>query len=207
MKKSLYSSEAFNNLRQVTLKKVKEEIQKRLKANPHPTDAEIYIGAFAEELESQVRDTIFEFYKKGYSTESSGFGGDDGEIQSIDGYFFIDAKTREKLYQMGISVCKGIHVGMPGASKYWTEIRFYPGKADLKLMKNKWQQIIKILPKLEKPALPSISGASEQFRQKYASKRTDVEKLFLEKRLKMAEFHPDYEKKFRKRLKELQALK
>ncbi|MHA1396084.1 MAG: hypothetical protein ACTSRZ_21480 [Promethearchaeota archaeon] len=143
--------------------------------------------------------------KKGYSTESSGFYGENGEIQAIDGYFEIDNKTREKLYQIGIVVYKGKHLGMPGASKYWTSIRFYPNKADLNLIKKKWAEIVKILPDKNHYAAPAISGASQDFRKKYAKDRTDIEKEFLKQILKVEELHPDYKKKYQKRLKKLKS--
>jgi hypothetical protein len=55
---------------------MKIEEDARLKDNPTPTEEELYMGAFKEWLEPQVRDAIPEMYRKGYGTVSSGFHGD-----------------------------------------------------------------------------------------------------------------------------------
>lgn len=200
MKKDDYN---FKALRKKILREIDIKATKRANTNPIPTREEIYIGAFKEELEPQVQKAVFEMYRKGYSTESSGFYGCEGEFQAVDGYFQIDDRTRERLYKIGVMICKGIHVGMLGLSKYWTQIRFYPNKADLKLIKKKWNKIAKTLPDLGKFAPPSTSGGAQDFRQKYCPENQEVEKAFLKHILKVGELHPDYRKKYQKRLKEL----
>jgi hypothetical protein len=62
-------------LREEVKKQTERETARRIKNNPKPTDEEILAGGFAEMIEPQVRKAVFEFIKKGYPTESSGFTG------------------------------------------------------------------------------------------------------------------------------------
>lgn len=197
----------FPSLRKKVLAEIDIKLNNRINNNPVPNQDEIYIGAFREELEPQVQDALFKMYQKGYSAESSGFYGIEGEFQAIDGYFEIDDKIREQLYKLGVLVLKGYHLGMPGYSKYWTQIRFYPQKANINLIKKKWNKIISILPDLGHFAPPSTSGGAQQFRQKYCPENIKVEALSIQHLLKVAKIHPDYKKKYQKRLKEITAKK
>jgi hypothetical protein len=99
-------AETFTELRQQTHAQIEQETAERVKTNPTPSDEEINAGAFPELLEPQVRDAVFEMRKKGYATESSGFGGETGEVQSIDGYFEIDPKTEKALRDVGVQVSR-----------------------------------------------------------------------------------------------------
>lgn len=193
----------FKTLRKQVIQDADMAFRQRLASNPVPAQDEIYIGAFVEELESQVKNVVLNMYKKGYSVESSGFYGHEGEFQAIDGYFTIDNKTREHLYRMGVLVCKGIHVGLLGYSKYWTQIRFYPHKADLKLIKKKWDEIIEILPDLGYYAEPSTSGAAQDFREKYCPKNKEVRLSFLKHILKVGNICASYRKRFQRELKKI----
>lgn len=193
----------FQKLREQTHKKMEAEIEKRIRENPNPTEEEIMAGAFREMIEPQVRDALFEFYRKGYSTESSGFGGEYGEIQTIDGYFEIDEETKRKMEVLGVRVLKGKDIGLPGQSEHYTYIQFNPENPDLNEIKKKWDAIAALLPKREEPAQPSISGGSEDFRKQYAPDRTDIEKAMLQKRLALEESSPEVEEKMRQRLEEL----
>lgn len=97
-------------LRQRVHQSMKKEEQARLKENPTPTEEELYMGAFREWLEPQVRDAIIEMYRKGYATQTSGFHGTKPELQMIDGYFSIDQKTKEMLEGMGVEVLRGADI-------------------------------------------------------------------------------------------------
>jgi hypothetical protein len=193
----------FQRLREQTHKEIDAEIEKRISENPNPTEEEIMAGAFREMIEPQVRDALFEFYRKGYSTESSGFGGKYGEIQAIDGYFEIDEQIKRGIEALDAKVLKGKDIGLPGQSESYTYIQFYPQEPDLNKIKEKWDAIAALLPQREKPAQPSISGGSEDFRKQYASNRTDIEKVMLQKRLALEEPSPEVEKDMKKRLEEL----
>lgn len=193
----------FQRLREQIHKQVEIETEKRIKENPKPTEEEIMVGAFREMIEPQVRDAVFEFYRKGYSTESSGFGGEFGETQSLDGYFEIDEKTKEKMEVLGIKVLKGRDLGLPWENEKYTYIQFKPNNPDADEIKKKWDAIAALLPQREEPAQPSISGGSEDFRKQYAANHTDIEKAMLQKRLTFVEYSPEVEEKMRHRLEEL----
>jgi len=205
--------EQFNNLEQEQLKSFQElrekvheqidaETEARIKSNPQPTELEILAGAFREMIEPQVRDAVFEFYRKGYATASSGFGGEWGEIQVIDGHFEVDRDTKAKIEELGAKVLKGTDV-VPSFEETYTFIKFKPEKSDLNEIKAKWDKIAQALPARDEPAPPSISGGPEDFRKQYAPDRTDIEKAMLERRLLLTESHPDVEEEMRQRIKEL----
>jgi len=193
----------FQRLREQIHNEIEAETEKRIKENPKPTEEEIMAGAFREMIEPQVRDALFEFYRKGYSTESSGFGGEFGEIQSLDGYFEIDEETKKKIEELGVKVLKGRDLDLPGQSEKYTYIQFNPSSPDIKEIKKKWDVIVALLPQREEPVQPSISGGSEDFRKQYAANRTDIEKAMLQKRLALEEHSPDAEEEIRNRLEEL----
>lgn len=193
----------LNRLREEAHAQIERETQERIKNNPKPTEEEILAGAFREMIEPQVRDALFEMYKKGYSTESSGFGGENSEYQQIDGYFELDDETKKKLEDAGMEVLKGKDIGLPGFGDNYTFIRFSPKEADISKIKEKWDEIISLLPQKDKSVLPSISGASDDFRKQFAPDRTDIEKVVLKKQLASGEFSPEAEEVMKKRLEEI----
>lgn len=162
-------SEAFSELRKQSHAQIERETAERVKVNPKPSEAEINAGAFPEMLEPQVRDAIFQMRKKGYATESSGFGGKTGDVQSMDGYFEIDAKTEQALRDVGVEVLRD-----QGFGPSYSFIRFSPDEPSLEKMKAKWDAVAQMLPDRGHQAEPSISGHAEEFLTKYAPDRTDV---------------------------------
>lgn len=147
-------------------------------------------------LEPQVRDAIFEMRRKGYATESSGFGGY-GDIQSLSGYLEIDNKTKDKLNQAGVKI-------LDTEEKYYTTLIFPTPNPDIDEIKSMWDKIISLIPPKDITAPPSISGASEDFRKEFAKSRTDIEKMSLKRSLELMEFAPEWEEKMKRRLQELE---
>ena len=49
----------FEQLRERIHKQLEEETAKRIAENPKPTEEEIYLGAFKEMIEPQVREAVF----------------------------------------------------------------------------------------------------------------------------------------------------
>ncbi|HBF66844.1 MAG TPA: hypothetical protein DDW36_00260 [Candidatus Magasanikbacteria bacterium] len=193
----------FAELHRSTHEIMDREVAERIRNNPNPTEEEIFVGAFREMIEPHVRDAVFECYRKGYATESSGFGGEFGEVQSLDGYFDVDKKTKGRIEALGAKVLKGKDVGMPGLGDHYTFIQFKPEKPKLDYIKAMWDAIVEVMPQKNVPAQPSISGGSEDFRREYASDRTDVEKIVLKRCLALDEYSPEAEQKMRERLEEL----
>lgn len=155
----------LDELRDDILKSMEDEIREKIEGNPAPTDEEARVGAFKEELEPQVRDAVFEFFRKGYSTESSGFYGNG--YQAIDGWFEFDDKTKNKIRDIGAEVINAEEAGLPYNGKAWTRIRFSPSEANIESMKNKWDEIARVLPAKEGSQTLSSSFGSYQFREKY----------------------------------------
>jgi hypothetical protein len=157
---------------------IDQSVAERLKSAPLPTDTEVMIGAYLEELEPQVRDAILVMYQKGYQTESSGFYlRDNDEAQVIDGYFDIDEETEEKLKGIGVRVVRGTMGDR-------TAIEFTPETADIGAMKRKWDEIAAVLPDRGTPAFSS--GGSEQWLD-----RPDLRKFFIERRLALQPLTPE----------------
>jgi hypothetical protein len=154
----------FAELRTSSHAEMERDLAKRLKENPYPTDHELRIGAFDEEIEPQMREALKELYAKGYFTESSGFGGIDGEeIQQIDGYFEIDPQTEEKLKALGAWVTRE---HMDYYHSTLTRIEFKTDEPDMQKIAEKWKEVIDVLPPIGKESYSS-SAPSYEFRQKY----------------------------------------
>jgi hypothetical protein len=150
-----------------------EEI--RLKENPRPTEEELYMAAFKEWLEPQVRAAASEMYKKGYATTSSGFHGQRHDLQIIDGYFTIDDATKEALQQMDVEVLRGADIGVP-RNKLITMLRFRAENPSLNDIKTKWDAIAAALPhKSLPPGIRPICDRAEEFREQYSPEHPSLD--------------------------------
>jgi len=176
------SNNEWQQLRKEVVRRTEDEAISRVHTNPHPTEIEVRIGAFIEELEPQVRNAVVTMAQKGYSTESSGFYGVHGEMQQIDGYFTIDAQTKKELAKLNVHAKTGAELGFPGLKNY-TGIGFYPDVPDLTAITKTWDAICEVLPKKDPTIVVSTSGGSEDFRKKYAPDWIDIELLALEKNM------------------------
>src|SRR5258706_2578818 len=99
MQEHPYSSEAYLLAFQKLRKHVHKEMQDRLNArldagNWQPTDFELEIDAYEEEIEPQVLGAVKTLNQKGYKTASSGFYGTHSEYQAIDGPFTDSRRSR-----------------------------------------------------------------------------------------------------------------
>ncbi len=196
--------ENFQALRETAHEEMDADLGARLRANPVPTEEEIMAGAFREMIEPQVRDAVFAMRRKGYATQSSGFGGENGELQVIDGYFDIDPETEEAIRSLGVEVRRGEETGI-SLSEAYAELRFRPVRADLEEIKETWRQVVALLPPKDRPAPPSISGGQEEFRKKYVPDRVDVEKAAIERSLAVEGFSPEMTAQMQARWRELAA--
>lgn len=164
--------ERFQRLRQETLTRVEQETTERIAQNPTPTEEETRAGAFREMIEPQCRDAMFAMRRKGYATESSGFGGTHGEVQQIDGNLEIDAETEARLRAIGVIVHRS---GDPGEVLAWrTALRFTPDRADPDAMRATWNAVAALLPDRGVPAEPGVSGGTEEFIREHAPHRSDL---------------------------------
>jgi len=158
----------FARLRKATHETMRAEEQQRLKDNPLPTEDELYMGAFREWLEPQMRDAIPIMYRKGYATESSGFHATRPQQQLADGYFEIDPQTKAVLNSMGVEVLRGPDIGLPN-NKHITILRFSGTEPSIDVLKKKWDAIAAALPPTELPAaIRPICDRAEEFRLQFA---------------------------------------
>ena len=166
-------------LRDATYEAIDKNVEERMKKNPMPTDQEILLGSYLEDLEPAVQNAILEFNKKGYRTQSSGFGGLGGywELQQMDGPFDVDKETTKKLKAIGVSVRRNEEYGL-------THIEFEPELADVDAIKRKWDQIAEILPDLGKPNLvPGGPWINERWEG-----NKDIQKRCIERRLALGAY-------------------
>jgi hypothetical protein len=195
-------AEGFQALREEVHEQMDADVAERLRTNPVPDEEEIMAGAFREMIEPQVREAIFAMRRKGYATQSSGFGGESGELQVIDGYFDIDPETEEKIRSLGVEVKRGEETGI-SLSEAYAELSFSPARPDGEEIKETWRQVVESLPQKDRPAPPSISGGQDEFRKKYVPERVDVEKAAIERSLAVESFSPDMTEQMQARLREL----
>jgi hypothetical protein len=154
----------FSELREKSHKEMDRAAKERAEKNPKPTDHELHIGDYEEVIEPQMRPILKELYKKGYTTESSGFGGiDHPEIQQIDGYFEIDPATEEKLKELGAWVTRQHH---EYPDSILTRVEFRAEEPDIDKIIEKWTEIAGILPKIGEESY-STSAPSHEFRTKH----------------------------------------
>lgn len=149
-------------------------LKKRLRTEPSMDDLEYIMGAFLEMYEPYLKEVVIALSKKGYVIEtSSGFGSNNGEYQALDGYFSVDYVTRNKLEKNGIKVRE---------NNGFKSLVYRADNLNLNYIKNKWLEIVAILPDKGILTQPSTSPLAVKIRRKYASKNPLLQKQrFFEK--------------------------
>lgn len=148
----------FDKLKYKIQRKVEADLRKRIKINPHPTEAEFILGLFTEELEPQVRQAVLNMNKKGYSTDASGFM-DNSCDQMVEGDFHLEKETVDSLEKIGVTV-------ETNPSGY-TRIQFSCIASDLSQIKKKWNKIVSLLPAKNKQTSFSMTRKARDFRMRY----------------------------------------
>ncbi len=87
--------EYYAGLRKQTIDKMTKDLEERKKSNPKFSDEENILGIYSEEIEPQVRDAVFYFNKKGYSTTCSGFWGEEYQNIIFKEEYFKDFKLSQ----------------------------------------------------------------------------------------------------------------
>jgi hypothetical protein len=165
----------FVRLRREVHQSMKVEEDTRLRENPRPTEDELYMGAFKEWIEPQVRAAVIEMYRKGYATQSSGFHGTRPELQMIDGYFTIDPETKSILEHMGVEVLLGADIGIP-QNKGVRIIGFRAAVPSIEQIKDRWDAVAAVLPEKSFPAgIRPICDRAEEFREQYAPEHPSLD--------------------------------
>jgi len=157
----LYSFMA--KLRKEAVDQSVRELEERKEKGIPPTEEELSMGAFAETIEPQVRETVLALRKKGYNTFESGFynfadqriGFIDNDLESFE----ASEELRKKLKEEGVKLL---------VEDYVVSMEFSE-KKDLEIIKKLWQMVENDLPNLGYKASPSTIGLAENFREKYLS--------------------------------------
>lgn len=154
----LQKQRLFEKLRYGIQSKCETDLKRRKKNNPHPNKTEMSLGLFVEELEPQLREAILTLYKKGYSTDASGFMNNPSD-QMLEGDFQLDIKTIRELRIMDIQV-------ETNPSGY-TRIQFTPEEADISKIKKEWNKIAALFPDKHNSPTPSMTRKARDFRLLY----------------------------------------
>lgn len=167
----------FRELRRLVIAEGLRKYALRMKkAEFIPTEEELVLGTFLEDIELQAREAVQEMNRKGYCTWSSGFYGRKSEWQGIDGPFVLDKETIKKLRAMGAVV---------RVKKFWrvnyTDILFKPKTPDTQAIGRMWAKIMAIIPKKKKLAPLAMTYGAVQFRAFFSKDLNQPEILRLER--------------------------
>jgi hypothetical protein len=156
------------------------ELARRRQEGRPPTEEEMYLGAFSEEIEPQVREAIFTLVKKGYEFCSSGFGGQrKPKEQHLLGFFTIDNHTQQALNSIGVTV----ETRTDDDNQVMTELSFKTDTDNLQAITDKWNIVADLLPKVSDAMILSRGYTSRSWRSMYASNRPDLLILDLERQM------------------------
>ena len=150
----------FARLRNKVHESMSLELQERLELHSEPTHEELALGTYIENIEPQVRDTVLNLRKKGYSTWESGFMGVEGEqrisfTEELPTDYQPSAQLITRLGEQGVT----LNVESTNIS-FTTE-----QKLALDEMRHIWEEIEADLPTLEGPAKPSVLPSATAFRE------------------------------------------
>jgi len=160
----------------------------------------LYLGAFREEIEPQVRDAVYILLKKGYELTCSGFGGADrSDEQYLVGYFSVDETTKEELKKRNVQVRTENRINTYPDTPI-TEISFQCENDDINSIMNKWNEVANLLPSLGDKMTPT--RVNSHFRTLYAPNRIDMEIFDLERRLEEEVLADDIKERIFRRLEE-----
>lgn len=162
---------AFQMLRTEMHRQEKEDITKRERENPHPTEEELRMGTFIEGIEPQVRDAVLTLVRKGYSPDGSGFDVDNPNLQTIYGPLELTKKEIQAIENAGAIV----------SDKYGPDeiqIRLQANTPTQSAIEKQWKQITDMLP--DRGHIGEIAHGLT-FLKKFAPERTDLYRMILDK--------------------------
>ncbi|MBP7005845.1 hypothetical protein KBB27_01850 [Patescibacteria group bacterium] len=202
------SANTFSSLRKRLHARMGEELQERLRLHPEPTEEEIWLGAYKEELEPQVRDAIFALRQKGYDTTTSGFMDESGRLdcQHLGGYFDLPPEIVEELNRLGVRVVRD-KKEMTVFSRPEVPVTYLYFRAlspDSERIKEQWERIVDLFPTLSPLKKPSRIGA--YWRSQHVPERFDLARIDLEQRLDEERLSPQIRERLETRLKQIELM-
>lgn len=150
----------FAQLRKRTIDETFAETIERAEHAPFASDEELNAGVYREMIEPHVRDAVFRLREKGYGTKSSGFSIENRQTILFDAPYFSTISVPS-------SVCAELE-----AEGVTIEIEpekislLFKNPTTIEQMKTVWDRIEESLPDRGAPALPTMTGAAIQFREK-----------------------------------------
>jgi len=147
-------------LRGRTHRRMEKEAKKRIEENPLTTKEELSLGTYKEWIELQVRETVFNLRRKGYTTYQSGFS-DLGREQRIS-----FEKNHLKNFQLPKELIRQLE-------RKGVSLKIEPDSISFKLnrylklneIKEIWGRIERNLPDLKQPVEPCKTSAADFFRK------------------------------------------
>ncbi len=169
---SLYSR--FAKLRKKVIDRGKEELKDREKNGESPSKEELSMGAFKEDIETQVRDAVISLRRRGYNTFESGFYDFNAQVISFNDNIFDDEKNLESFKKRATD--SGLYDFLfenkikldISPNSIYLEFNEYK---DTRFIKNLWKKINNCLPDLGEPAKESFLPQAKNFREKYLDKK------------------------------------
>ena len=153
----------FSQLRRATINETRTQAELRGQKHPLATEAEKDMGAYLENIEPQVRETVINLREHGYTTYESGFSGFDSQVISFQEDHLHDFHLPEAVRDDFEK--RGVVVKIEPNSLRLT----FKKKVNLEEIKKVWQEIASYLPKFGSPAKPSQLKQSNSFREKQKS--------------------------------------
>ena len=151
----------FAMLRQETIKKMQEEVLARKEIKPNPSKEELSMGAYFEQIEPQVRETIVNLRRKGYNTYESGFGDFDSQRISFSNDvlsdFLVPAELKDELIKDKVNI-----VVKPNS----ITLKFKEYK-DANIIIELWNKVEQFLPDLDKLSEPCKIRSATSFRERF----------------------------------------
>lgn len=157
----------FAKLRKTEKELMSEELKQRLSENPIANEKELNMGAYEENIESQVRGTVNNLRKKGYATYESGFGDFDGQMISFENNYLTNFKLPEELINKYKDIGVNINIE-PKSIKLHFKKEF-----SLDEITKFWQDIENYFLKLDEEASPCQLNQAKLFREKQAKLKSD----------------------------------
>lgn len=155
----------FAKLRQEVIKKTQEEVLTRKKINPNPSKDELLMGAYSEQIEPQVRETIVNLRRKGYNTYESGFGDFDSQRISFSkdvlSDFLVPTELKDELIKDKVNI-------IVKANSVTLKFEEYK---DASTITKLWKKVEQFLPDLDKLSEPCKIKSATSFRERLGKQK------------------------------------
>jgi hypothetical protein len=152
----------FAQLRHETHIKMEQDLAKRQAVDQKASEQELDLGAYIEQIEPQVRETVLELRQKGYTTHTSGFSGFDSQKISFTEEHLKNYTIPPSLSEEFEKIDANIIVEPRSI-----EIKFgrYHDLDEIRIL---WKKVAASLPSLGGPARPNQIRSGKMFREKHS---------------------------------------